>query len=170
VSFGLWSNPSRLKRRSRTASRDARYRVSPTACSDRAFEDIHDILRVDDRIRGPGRLRRAALALTCYPWAGSSSANKRSSPSNAPGTKPEIATVLLLDDDTIRRWHGAFAEGGRNALIRFEAGGSAYALSEAQQEKPRRGFDHVLIRSIFRIAFLGRLRENGPRCSAEQSA
>ena len=46
-----------------------------------------------------------------------------------------VAQVLLLDDDTIRRWHGAFAEGGRKALMRFEAGGSACALSQAQQEK-----------------------------------
>ena len=84
----------------------------------------------------------------------------------------EVATVLLLDDDTIRRWNGAFAEAGRKALMRIEAGGSAYALIEAQQEKPARGepFDHVLIRSIFRIAFLGRLRENGRRWGAEQSA
>lgn len=80
--------------------------------------------------------------------------------------------MLLSDDGTIRRWHGAFAEGGRKALMRFEAGGSAYALSEAEQEKPAPGeaFDHVLFRSIFRIAFLERLRENGRRCSAEQSA
>jgi hypothetical protein len=28
-----------------------------------------------------------------------------------------VARVLLLDDDTIRRWHGAFAEGGRKALM-----------------------------------------------------
>jgi hypothetical protein len=56
--------------------------------------------------------------------------------------------------------------------MRFEAGGSAYALSEAHQEKPARGeaFDPVLIRSTFRIAFLGLLHENGRRCSAEQSA
>src|SRR5271168_4894514 len=47
----------------------------------------------------------------------------------------QVARVLLLDDDTIRRWHGAFAEGGRKALMRFEAGGSACVLSEAQQEK-----------------------------------
>ncbi|MFZ0207187.1 MAG: hypothetical protein WAL59_13965, partial [Roseiarcus sp.] len=108
----------------------------------------------------------------CYPWAGSYSASKQSSPNIAPGAKPEVATVLLSDDGTIRRWHDAFAEGGRKAPMRFEAGGSASALSEAQQEKPARGeaFDHVLIRSIFRIAFLGRLHENGRRCSAEQSA
>ena len=47
----------------------------------------------------------------------------------------QVARVLLLDDDTIRRWHGAFAEGGRKALMRFEAGGSACALNEGQQEK-----------------------------------
>jgi transposase len=47
----------------------------------------------------------------------------------------QVAKVLLLDDDTIRRWHGAFAEGGRKALMRFESGGSACNLSEAQQEK-----------------------------------
>jgi transposase len=47
----------------------------------------------------------------------------------------QVAKVLLLDDDTIRRWHGAFAQGGRKALMRFESGGSACALSEAQQEK-----------------------------------
>ena len=47
----------------------------------------------------------------------------------------QVARVLLLDDDTIRRWHGAFAEGGRKALMRFEAGGSACVLSEAQRGK-----------------------------------
>jgi len=47
----------------------------------------------------------------------------------------QVAKVLLLDDDTIRRWHGAFAEGGRKALMRFESGGSACNLSEPQQEK-----------------------------------
>ena len=29
----------------------------------------------------------------------------------------QVGKVLLLDDDTIRRWHGAFAQGGRKALI-----------------------------------------------------
>ncbi len=46
----------------------------------------------------------------------------------------QVAKVLLLDDDTIRRWQGAFAQGGRKALMRFEAGGSACALNRAQQE------------------------------------
>jgi transposase len=47
----------------------------------------------------------------------------------------QVAKVLLLDDDTVRRWHSAFAEGGRKALLRFETGGSACNLSQAQQEK-----------------------------------
>ena len=47
----------------------------------------------------------------------------------------QVGKMLLLDDDTIRRWHSAFAEGGRKALMRFEAGGSACSLSPAQQEK-----------------------------------
>ena len=45
----------------------------------------------------------------------------------------QVAQVLLLDDDTIRRWHGAFAEGGRKGLLRFESGGSACTLSNEQQ-------------------------------------
>ena len=47
----------------------------------------------------------------------------------------QVAQVLFLDDDTVRRWHGAFAEGGRKALMRFEAGGSACALNDEQQAK-----------------------------------
>jgi hypothetical protein len=33
-----------------------------------------------------------------------------------------VAKALLLDDETIRRWDGAFAEGSRSALMRFQAG------------------------------------------------
>jgi len=47
----------------------------------------------------------------------------------------QVAQVLFLDDDTVRRWHGAFAEGGRKALMRFAAGGSACALNDEQQAK-----------------------------------
>ena len=46
----------------------------------------------------------------------------------------QVAKTLLLDDDTIRRWQGAFAEGGRKAHMRFESGGSACNLSRAQGE------------------------------------
>ena len=45
----------------------------------------------------------------------------------------QVAQVLFLDDDTVRRWHRAFAEGGRKALMRFAAGGSACALNDEQQ-------------------------------------
>src|ERR1017187_7727289 len=37
----------------------------------------------------------------------------------------KVAGALLLDDDTIRRWHGLFIEDGLEGLTRFEAGGSA---------------------------------------------
>jgi len=51
----------------------------------------------------------------------------------------QVARVLLLDDDTIRHWHGAFAQGGRKALMRFEVGGNACVLTEAHQERYRGG-------------------------------
>ena len=47
----------------------------------------------------------------------------------------KVAGALLLDDDTIRRWHGLFVEEGLEGLTRFEAGGSACQLSGEQQEK-----------------------------------
>ena len=47
----------------------------------------------------------------------------------------QVAQVLFLDDDTVRRWHCAFAEGGHKALMRFQAGGSACALNDEQQAK-----------------------------------
>ena len=46
-----------------------------------------------------------------------------------------IAKVLLLDDDTIRGWHGLFVAEGLEGLARFEAGGSACQVSDEQQEK-----------------------------------
>ena len=36
-----------------------------------------------------------------------------------------VAAALLLDDDTIRRWHGLFLEDGLEGLTRFESGGGA---------------------------------------------
>lgn len=47
----------------------------------------------------------------------------------------EVALALLLDDDTIRRWHGLFIAEGLEGLTRFEVGGSACQLSGAQQDK-----------------------------------
>ena len=45
----------------------------------------------------------------------------------------QVAGALLLDDDTIRRWHGLFVEDGLDGLARFEAGGSTCQLSGEQQ-------------------------------------
>jgi transposase len=46
-----------------------------------------------------------------------------------------VAGALLLDDDTIRGWHGLFVSEGLEGLGRFEAGGSACQVSGEQQEK-----------------------------------
>src|ERR1035437_524575 len=46
----------------------------------------------------------------------------------------KVAGALLLDDDTIRRWHGLFIEDGLEGLTRFEAGGSACQMNGEQQE------------------------------------
>lgn len=46
-----------------------------------------------------------------------------------------VALALLLDDDTIRRWHGLFLADGLEGLTRFEGGGSACRLSGEQQDK-----------------------------------
>lgn len=46
----------------------------------------------------------------------------------------KVAGALLLDDDTIRKWHGLFGAEGFIGLARFEAGGSAGFLSAAQED------------------------------------
>src|SRR5665647_39997 len=46
-----------------------------------------------------------------------------------------VARALLLDDDTIRGWHGLFVSKGLEGLARFEAGGRACQVSDEQQEK-----------------------------------
>jgi transposase len=47
----------------------------------------------------------------------------------------QVAKVLFLDDDTIRKWHTLFIEDGLEGLTRFEAGGSACQLSDEQQAR-----------------------------------
>ncbi len=47
----------------------------------------------------------------------------------------EVAVVLLLDDDTIRRWHGLFIAEGLEGLTRFEVGGSGCQLSGEQRDE-----------------------------------
>src|SRR5271170_2655464 len=76
----------------------------------------------------------------------------------------QVARVLLLDDDTIRRWHGAFAEGGRKALMRFEAGGSARSERGATGEAGRVGSGGLAAldgsdRRVDRIGIRGRIRK-----------
>lgn len=44
----------------------------------------------------------------------------------------EVATVLLLDDDTVRTWHDQFARGGVKWVSEFNGGGSQPQLTEAQ--------------------------------------
>jgi len=45
----------------------------------------------------------------------------------------QVAAVLFLDDDTIRRWHGLFLEDGLEGLTRFESGGGVSRLMAMQE-------------------------------------
>lgn len=40
----------------------------------------------------------------------------------------QVAAVLFVDDDTVRRWHSLFFEGGVDGLTRFESGGCGSRL------------------------------------------
>ncbi len=46
----------------------------------------------------------------------------------------EVGKVLYLDDDTVRGWAKLYGEAGLNSLMRFDSGGSASHLSQAQEE------------------------------------
>jgi transposase len=46
-----------------------------------------------------------------------------------------VAEALYLDDDTVRGWHKTYDDSGLEGLRRFEAGGSASHLSQAQEEE-----------------------------------
>src|SRR5450759_1043139 len=63
----------------------------------------------------------------------------------------KVAGALLLDDDTIRRWHGLFIEDGLEGLTRFEAGGSACQMNGEQQEKLKVWIAAALPRSTRQI-------------------
>ena len=63
----------------------------------------------------------------------------------------EVAGALLLDDDTIRRWHGLFIEDGLEGLTRFEAGGSACQMNGEQQENLKAWVAAALQRSTRQI-------------------
>jgi transposase len=49
----------------------------------------------------------------------------------------EVARVLLLDDDTIRRWRELFGQDGVEGLAGFHFGGRQPFLAEAQEEQLR---------------------------------
>src|ERR1035437_6593504 len=63
----------------------------------------------------------------------------------------KVAGALLLDDDTIRRWHGLFIEDGLEGLTRFEAGGSACQMNGEQQENLKDWVAAALPRSTRQI-------------------
>jgi transposase len=63
----------------------------------------------------------------------------------------EVAGALLLDDDTIRTWHDLFVADGIEGLARFEAGGSACQMSEAQLEELKAWVTGTLPRSTRQI-------------------
>jgi transposase len=63
----------------------------------------------------------------------------------------EVAKVLYLDDDTVRRWAKRYGEGGVKGLTRFESGGSASYLSQAQEEELKSWIAATLPRSTRQV-------------------
>ncbi len=62
-----------------------------------------------------------------------------------------IATVLFLDDDTIRTWHRLYQEDGIEGLASFGHEGSACRLSEAQQDRLKAWITAMLPRTTREI-------------------
>ena len=63
----------------------------------------------------------------------------------------EVAKVLYLDDDTVRGWAKLYGEGGVKGLTRFESGGSARHLSQAQEEALKAWIAATLPRSTRQV-------------------
>jgi transposase len=63
----------------------------------------------------------------------------------------EVAGALLLDDDTIRTWHNLFVSVGIEGLARFETGGSACQMNDAQLEEIKAWVTATLPRSTRQI-------------------
>ena len=63
----------------------------------------------------------------------------------------EVAGALLLDDDTIRTWHNVFVSDGIEGLARFESGGSACQMNDAQLEEIKAWVTATLPRSTRQI-------------------
>jgi transposase len=62
-----------------------------------------------------------------------------------------VASVLLLDDDTIRAWFRLYQEDGIEGLADFRREGSACRLSRAQQDQPKSRITATLPRSTRQI-------------------
>ncbi len=63
-----------------------------------------------------------------------------------------VAEALYLDDDTVRIWRKTYDEGGLEGLRRFEAGGSARHVSQAQEAALRAYLPASLPRSTLEVA------------------
>src|SRR5208337_2589908 len=63
----------------------------------------------------------------------------------------EVGKVLYLDDDTVRGWAKLYGEGGLNSLMRFDSGGSASHLSQAQEEALKAWIAATLPRSTRQV-------------------
>jgi len=48
-------------------------------------------------------------------------------------SRPEVAAALLMDNDTIRRWHKLFEQRGIDGLTSFDMGGSARPQEDASK-------------------------------------
>jgi len=59
----------------------------------------------------------------------------------------DVAAVLLIDDDTVRRWHGLYTSGGVAELKRSGYEGSECRLSDAQQSELKAWVGKTLPRS-----------------------
>ena len=72
----------------------------------------------------------------------------------------KVAEALLLDDDTVRQWRDLFATAGVEGLSRFEFGGGASFLNEAQEARLKAWIAQTLPRSTRQVgAYI--LREFG---------
>jgi transposase len=63
----------------------------------------------------------------------------------------EVAKALYLDDDTVRGWGKLYREGGVKAPTRFESGGSASHLTQAQEETLKAWIAATLPRSTRQV-------------------
>ncbi len=59
----------------------------------------------------------------------------------------KVAEALLLDDDSVREWRDLFATSGVEGLSRFELGGGASFLSEAQEAQLKAWIGETLPRT-----------------------